>query len=106
MKRKPDHRSEGSIDILINNAVFGSYGALEDVPLEDARYQLEVNVFGAARLMQPVLPIMRKKRWARSSISPCVGLYFITNSLGKGSLSLPSAIYLCNRQTFYRAGLR
>jgi NAD(P)-dependent dehydrogenase (short-subunit alcohol dehydrogenase family) len=51
--------NEGRIDVLINNAGFGSYGAIEDVPLEDARYQLEVNVFGAARLIQLVLPHMR-----------------------------------------------
>ena len=37
--------AEERIDILINNAGFGSYGAIEDVPLKDARYQLEVNVF-------------------------------------------------------------
>src|SRR5882757_8992567 len=42
--------AEGRIDILVNNAGFGSYGAVEDVPLADARYQLEVNVFGTARL--------------------------------------------------------
>jgi short-subunit dehydrogenase len=50
----------GSIDVLVNNAGFGSYGAIEDVALEDARYQLEVNVFGAMRLTQLVLPIMRE----------------------------------------------
>ncbi len=51
--------AEGRIDILINNAGFGSYGAIEDVSIEDARYQLEVNVFGAARLIKLVLPHMR-----------------------------------------------
>lgn len=55
-------KNEGKIDVLINNAGFGSYGAVEDVPLNDARYQLEVNVFGAARLMQLVLPYMRKQQ--------------------------------------------
>ena len=49
----------GRIDVLVNNAGYGSYGALEDVPLEEARYQFEVNVFGAARLTQLVLPHMR-----------------------------------------------
>lgn len=50
---------EGRIDVLVNNAGFGSYGAIEEVPIKDARYQLEVNVFGAARLIQLVLPHMR-----------------------------------------------
>ena len=59
-------KQEGRIDVLINNAGFGSYGAVEDVPLEDARYQLEVNVFGAAgRLIQLVLPQMRKQHYGR-----------------------------------------
>ena len=49
----------GRIDVLVNNAGYGSYGALEDVPMDEARYQFEVNVFGAARLTQLVLPHMR-----------------------------------------------
>ncbi len=52
----------GRIDVLVNNAGYGSYGALEDVPLEEARRQFEVNVFGAARLIQLVLPGMRERR--------------------------------------------
>lgn len=55
----------GSIDILVNNAGFGSYGAIEDVPMQDARYQLEVNVFGAMRLAQLVLPAMRKNKFGK-----------------------------------------
>jgi NAD(P)-dependent dehydrogenase (short-subunit alcohol dehydrogenase family) len=58
-------KAEGRIDVLINNAGFGSYGAIEDVPMAEARYQLEVNVFGAARLIQLVLPSMRAQRYGR-----------------------------------------
>ena len=52
---------QGGTDILINNAGFGSYGAMEDTPLDEARYQFEVNLFGAARLTQLVLPYMREQ---------------------------------------------
>jgi short-subunit dehydrogenase len=55
-------RAEGRIDVLVNNAGYGSYGALEDVPLSEARSQIEVNVFGLARLTQLVLPHMRARR--------------------------------------------
>lgn len=51
--------AEGRLDVLINNAGFGFYGAVEDVPLAQAREQLDVNLFGAARLLQLVLPVMR-----------------------------------------------
>ncbi|MEV8408636.1 SDR family NAD(P)-dependent oxidoreductase, partial [Streptomyces niveus] len=49
----------GRVDVLANIAGYGSYGALEDVPLDEARHQFEVNVFGALRLTQLVLPHMR-----------------------------------------------
>ncbi len=54
-------QSEGRIDVLVNNAGYGFFGAIETVPMEDARRQLEVNVFGLARLTQLVLPHMRKQ---------------------------------------------
>ncbi|RPD45374.1 SDR family NAD(P)-dependent oxidoreductase [Hymenobacter sediminis] len=57
--------AEGSIDILVNNAGFGLEGAIEDLPMQDARYQLEVNVFGAMRLAQLVLPKMRENRYGK-----------------------------------------
>ena len=53
--------AEGRIDVLVNNAGYGYFGAIENVPLEEARRQLEVNVFGLARLTQLVLPYMRKQ---------------------------------------------
>ena len=52
----------GRIDVLVNNAGYGSYGAVEDVPLDEARAQFEVNVFGAVRLAQLALPHMRARR--------------------------------------------
>lgn len=57
--------AEGHIDVLVNNAGFGSYGAVEDVSMADARYQLEVNVIGAMRLTQLVLPYMRGQHWGK-----------------------------------------
>lgn len=55
----------GSIDILINNAGFGSYGAIEDVTMKDAKYQLEVNVYGAMHLTKLVLPEMRQNKYGK-----------------------------------------
>jgi short-subunit dehydrogenase len=55
-------RESGALDVLINNAGFGLYGAVEDTSIDDARYQFEVNIFGLARLTQLLLPAMREKR--------------------------------------------
>ena len=57
--------NEGRIDVLINNAGYGSYGAIEDVEINEARRQFEVNLFGLARLVQLVLPHMRKQKAGR-----------------------------------------
>ena len=54
--------TENRIDVLVNNAGYGSFGALEDVPLSEAKYQFEVNIFGLARLSQLLLPTMRVQR--------------------------------------------
>lgn len=53
-------RQQGKIDVLWNNAGYGLYGAVEDVPLEEARRQFEVNLFGLAALTQRIIPMMRK----------------------------------------------
>jgi NAD(P)-dependent dehydrogenase (short-subunit alcohol dehydrogenase family) len=53
---------QGRIDVLVNNAGCGSYGAVEDVPLDEARRQFEVNVFGLVRLVQLLTPLMRQQR--------------------------------------------
>lgn len=53
----------GRIDVVVNNAGYGSYGAVEEVSLEEGRAQFEVNVFGAVQLTQRVLPHMRAQRF-------------------------------------------
>jgi NAD(P)-dependent dehydrogenase (short-subunit alcohol dehydrogenase family) len=55
-------REQGRIDVLINNAGYGQYGALEDVPMDEARRQMETNLIGPARLIQLCLPHMRAQR--------------------------------------------
>ncbi|MBY6266253.1 oxidoreductase [Azospirillum sp. 412522] len=52
----------GGVDVLVNNAGFGLYGPIEEVTLDEARYQFEVNLFGVARLTQLLLPAMRVRR--------------------------------------------
>lgn len=58
-------KEEGRIDVLVNNAGYGSYGAVEDVPAEEARRQVEVNLFGLARMSQLVLPYMRDRGYGK-----------------------------------------
>ena len=53
---------EKRIDVLVNNAGYGAYGAIEDVPPEEARRQFDVNLFGMARIIQLVVPAMRENR--------------------------------------------
>jgi len=52
----------GRVDVLINNAGYGEFGAFEEVSLDSARQQLEVNLFGMARLTQLVIPGMRARK--------------------------------------------
>jgi short-subunit dehydrogenase len=70
-------KNEGKIDVLINNAGYGSYGSVEDMPMSEAKYQFEVNIFGLARLIQLVLPSMRAQKSGRiiniSSIGGSIG---------------------------------
>ncbi len=49
----------GRVDVLVNNAGYSVFGAVEDVPVDVARRQLEVNVLGVSRMSQLVLPHMR-----------------------------------------------
>lgn len=57
--------NEGRIDVVVNNAGYGYFGPVETVEMEEARRQLEVNLFGLASLSKKVLPIMRAQRSGR-----------------------------------------
>lgn len=62
-----DHtvKEAGQIDVLINNAGYGEYGPLEEIPTENAKKQFEVNLFGANEITQLVLPVMRRQGYGR-----------------------------------------
>lgn len=51
----------GRIDVLVNNAGYGLFGAIEEVSMEEARQQMETNFFAVLALCQAVLPIMRNQ---------------------------------------------
>ena len=52
----------GRIDVLVNNAGYGIFGALEEFSLEEVRKNFDVNVFGLLALTQAVLPGMREQK--------------------------------------------
>lgn len=64
---------QGRIDVLWNNAGYGLYGPVEDLSMEKAQQQFEVNVYGVARLTKKVLPYMRQQK---------DGLIINTSSMG------------------------
>ena len=49
------------IDVLVNNAGYGLFGALEDTSIGEIKAQFETNFFGVIRVTQQVLPVMRKQ---------------------------------------------
>jgi len=88
---------QGRIDVLINNAGYGEFGPIEEVPVENAQKQFDVNLFGADRITQLVLPVMRRQNSGRivniSSVgsniySPLGGWYYAT----KASLNMWSDV--------------
>jgi short-subunit dehydrogenase len=52
----------GPVDVLVNNAGYGLYGSIEEISLEEARRQVQVNLFGLAEITKLVIPDMRSKR--------------------------------------------
>jgi NAD(P)-dependent dehydrogenase (short-subunit alcohol dehydrogenase family) len=51
-----------SIDVLINNAGYALVGAIEDLTMNEIKAQFETNLFGVIRVIQSVLPVMRKQQ--------------------------------------------
>ena len=82
VKRAHDHF--GRLDIVVNNAGYGQFGFIEELSEQDARDQIETNVFGALWITQAALPYLREQRSGHiiqvSSIGgitafPLVGMY-------------------------------
>lgn len=81
---KQGHDQFGRLDIVVNNAGYGQFGAMEEISEEDARAQIETNLFGALWVTQAALPIMRDQKSGHilqvSSIGgvnafPYIGMY-------------------------------
>ena len=59
---------KGRIDVLVNNAGYGLFGAFEDLSMDEIKAQFETNFFGVIRITQQVLPIMRNLQNGGGSI--------------------------------------
>lgn len=84
---------EGRIDVLINNAGVGSLGPVEKTPILDIQKSFDVNFYGVARMIQNVLPHMRKQGFGRiiniSTLGSMIGLpYRGFYSASKGAMDL------------------
>ena len=55
-------KEQNRIDILINNAGYGLWGAVETISIDEAKRQFDVNIFGLAYLTKKIIPIMRKQK--------------------------------------------
>ena len=92
----------GSLDVVVNNAGYGLFGAIEEISEAEARAQMETNLFGALWVTQAALPILRAQRSGHiiqvSSIGgvnafPTVGLYHASKWALEGfSQSLASEV--------------
>lgn len=58
---KAAHEKFGRLDVVVNNAGYGLFGAVEEVSEAEARDQLETNLFGALWVTQAAVPIMREQ---------------------------------------------
>jgi len=56
---KTAHEKLGQLDVIVNNAGYGLFGAVEELSIQDSRQQMEVNYFGLLNVTQAVLPILR-----------------------------------------------
>ncbi len=89
---------EGQIDILVNNAGVGITGPMEETPLSEVENAMNTNFYGPLRVLQAVLPHMRKRKSGRviniTSIAGYMGLpYRGIYSASKGALEIATEAY-------------
>ena len=92
---KAAHDRFGRIDVLVNNAGIGYFGAVEESEEDQVRRMFDVNVFGLGRMTQAVLPGMRQRRSGSivniaslAGISPFPGLgYYCATKFAVEGLS-------------------
>ena len=58
---KDAHDRFGRLDVVVNNAGYGQFGMVEEISEQEAREQIETNVFGALWVTQAVLPYLREQ---------------------------------------------
>lgn len=95
----------GKIDILINNAGVGITGPLEETPIEETHYAMQVNLYGPMQVINAVLPYMRKQKEGRilniTSIAGYMGLpYRGIYSASKGALGVITETYRLELRSF------
>jgi NAD(P)-dependent dehydrogenase (short-subunit alcohol dehydrogenase family) len=68
----------GHLDVVVNNAGYGSLGSIEEISEEETQRQFDVNVFGPLRVVRAVLPHLREQKSGNilniSSVGGMVGL--------------------------------
>ena len=87
------HERFGGLDVVLNNAGYSLVGTIEETPLEDVRAEFDTNVFGALRVIQAALPLLRRQGHG----------HILGVSSGLGLVSMPLIGYYCASKWAFEA---